>query len=489
MNPFEKLRMAAQAVRQALPEQSSWSTPETRQAERWLEAGKNQEAERLLVYVVNELKARTTIKPQHGHVLLCLAIAQFRQDKFQDAWITADAVRELLSAPKVKPGADLAAALDLLGRIKDHEGEPEAALKFFAEALETQKQILPADVAAIVERSCRLAAALERCGRLGDAVEVLESAIERADQVLGNVHPATADCLIELGKIESERGRHAAALAHLERALKIHQELHGMDSEVVVRDLQMLAIAAQAAQDLEAAVGYYERALNLRERQLGGSSEEVADILVNLAGVHSDLGRYGPAMELLQQAVGRLEAERSPALMTALEKLGAVYTVVGRYEDAHRSLQKARKLYEQDPERYYHALQANAELLAEIQPFLPVRTAPEIPIFRETPAAAAETVHPQAPVTPVEAHVAVPAVSPLPVATVPLAAVAGPQLTPHLAGSGKTPAGTAHPEHAPPPPITPLRTITRSTAPAHRGGRFSGWEELDFDVLAQPLSE
>jgi len=371
MSTFERLRMAAQAVRQAMPEASVWSTAESREAERLLESGKLLEAERLFLRLISDLKARSAIRPPHGHVLMCLATTQFRLNKTKDAWITADAVRELLSGPKLKPTSDLSASLDLLGRIKLEDENLEEAQEFFQKALETQKAVLPLDVPLIVERSCHLAGSLQRQGSLDEAVSVLESALERADHSLGGVHPAIADCLIAMGECESERGRHATARNYLERALKIHQELHGMESEVAVRDLHMLAVAAQGAEDLEAAIGYYEKALGLRERQLGASAVGSADILMKIATVQTDMGRYGPAMELLQQAVGKLEGARDPALTQALERLGEVYAACGRYEDADVSLRKARKLYQEDPNQYAAALQANTIMLARLQTYLP----------------------------------------------------------------------------------------------------------------------
>ncbi|MCC6393298.1 MAG: tetratricopeptide repeat protein [Bryobacterales bacterium] len=378
MSTFEKLRLAAQAVRQVMPEAKVWSSPESREGESLLDAGKFQEAERCFLRVAGELKSRSAIRPPHGHVLVCLATAQFKLNKFRDAWITADAVRELLTGQKQKPSTPLSGALDLLGRMKAEEGELDEALELFTEALETQKAVLPLDVPAIVGRTCHLAGAMQRKGRLDEAVSMLETVLDQADRSLGKVHPATADCLIQLGECETERGRHATARAHLERALRIHQELNGVESETAIRDLHLLAVAAQAAEDLEAAVGYYETALALRERQLGASATGSAEILMKIAGVQTDMGRYGPAMELLQQAVGKLEGVRDPGLSHALERLGEVYAACGRFEDADVSLRKARRLYEQNPNYYAAALEANTRMLGRIQTYLPKGEQPSI---------------------------------------------------------------------------------------------------------------
>lgn len=371
MSTFEKLRLAAQAVRQVMPEAKVWSSAESREGESLLEAGKFHEAERCFLRIVGDLKARAAIRPPHGHVLVCLATAQFKLNKFRDAWITADAVRELLSGQKQKPSTPLSSSLDLLGRMKAEEGELDEALELFTEALETQKAVLPLDVPAIVDRTCHLAGAMQRKGRLDEATGLLETVLDQADHSLGKVHPATADCLIQLGECETERGRHATARGYLERALRIHQELNGAESETSIRDLHLLAVAAQAAEDLEAAVGYYETALALRERQLGASASGSAEILMKIAGVQTDMGRYGPAMELLQQAVGKLEGVRDPGLSQALERLGEVYAACGRFEDADVSLRKARRLYEQNPNYYAAALEANTRMLGRIQAYLP----------------------------------------------------------------------------------------------------------------------
>lgn len=98
-------------------------------------------------------------------------------------------------------------------------------------------------------------------------------------------------------------------------------------------------------------------------------------LLVSLADVHSTEGRSARALELLQQAVPRLEGARDERVASALNNLGVVYLQHGRYEDAISSLRKARKHWEKAPEKNREELEANSQLLEEMGNYLSLEQA------------------------------------------------------------------------------------------------------------------
>lgn len=401
MNPLAKLRLAAKAVREAIPSQSLLP-PESREGERLLEAGKFAEAEECLRGLLRNAELPRGLRPYHAHTFVCLAKAQLELHKLVDARVSAERALEALGGERAKPCTDLAAAQQVLGRIWQEAGDLAQAGEILRTALETQESASPVDVPAIVERSLHLAQVLEEMEELDEAHQVLEKAHERAEKTLGDSHAVTANCLIELGQCESARGNHEAAHQHLKRALEIHCEMHGFSGEVVIRDLQLIAAASQAAEDFQTAAEYYERALSMRERQLGGAARESAEIMMNLAGVESEMGRFGRAAELLQQAVSKLEVERQANVGEALEKLGVVYMLSGRFRDADSSIARARRFYELNPERYRHAIKTNEEIAAQLRSYYRVEL-PRAGEERKPPPQ--QTQLPPAPALPAALHI------------------------------------------------------------------------------------
>jgi tetratricopeptide (TPR) repeat protein len=134
---------------------------------------------------------------------------------------------------------------------------------------------------------------------------------------------------------------------------------------------EKLGSICQQQGDYPAAVSYLEKALNVKEHQVGGDSSELALLLVALADLYTLIGRLAPALELLQQAVGKLGPSKDSNLAGALEKLAAMYVRTGRYQDAADCYQRAFDFWSADPETYGERITANRQAVQELLPLLP----------------------------------------------------------------------------------------------------------------------
>lgn len=380
MNPLEKLRSAAQAVREALPDQRRWTAPEVRAGERYLEQNRFHEAEQCLSRLLGELDENDAVRPHHGRLLVCLASAQIGLGWLAAAKQTAERTIALLGEERLRPSSDLSAAQELMGRIALEQGDEASSVEWLRRALRTQEDVRPLDVPAIAARAIALAGLLELTGADAEATELLQGTLERTEATLGDLHPLTAHCLSELGTCQSHCGFHEDAMRNLERALHIQQTLATHDDAAVVEVLKSMAAAATASGDFEGAAGYFQRALNLLERQLGGNAGNSVEILMSLAGVESEMGHFGRATERLQQAISKAEVERLANLPKALEKLAVVYMLSGRLTDAGASLARARGFYEANPGQYRLEIAANEEIHTQLRSYYQVeKVAPEAP--------------------------------------------------------------------------------------------------------------
>ncbi|MDX2150966.1 MAG: tetratricopeptide repeat protein [Bryobacteraceae bacterium] len=359
------MKWAAQAVRHNLPSWLDAGPADAREGERLLESGNYAAAEAALLQVVAALKARSIGGRRHAKILLALAQSQARQNKRADATRTAEAALDLLTGPRERPSAEMAVCLDLMAGLVREE-DAQKATAHLRKALEIERKIRPRNMGMIVERLRNLASILQDTDQPQEARDLHREALTIATEEFGEDHATTAACMVDLGKALSSCGEHEAARKSVQDAIDLYAGLFGSASEEVASTMQVMGTIYRAEGDLEKAINCYERALAMRERQLGSNAAELGVLLMSLAGANSDMGRYGPAVELMQQAVGRLEGAKDHRLAPALENLGNVYVLCGRFEDAVSSLQRARNIWKRDAERYSAELDLNAGLISNI---------------------------------------------------------------------------------------------------------------------------
>lgn len=369
MLPFERFK---KAVRDALPKtsRSDRPPPSSQKADTLLAAGEFAEAEALLLDSVDSLKSQPSAKRRYSRALLQLATAQWKQNKGAEAKANAEAAYELLS--NANQAAEFNECLELRGNIAfDFENDAASAASWFERSLEGKEQNSARDADAIARICRRLASALSKSGDHERAKVTTTRALDALSNAHGPEDLRVGECLLDVGRCETALGNTGAAMEAVDRALKIYETRCGSDSEEVAKVLQEMAKICQSSGDLEKALACYDRALKMRERQLGGKTTDLAQLLVNLGSVQSLLGRYGPAVEALQQAVMRLEGRNDDSLGSALDSLANAYVGFGRFEDAVTCVRRSRTIWESAPDQYQQALQVNGDMLRDIAEYLP----------------------------------------------------------------------------------------------------------------------
>ena len=93
-----------------------------------------------------------------------------------------------------------------------------------------------------------------------------------------------------------------------------------------------------------------QRALSIREQQLGPLHSDVADSLNSVANLYMDQGKYEQAEPLLQRALSIREQQLGPLHLDAahsLNDLALLYQRQGKYEQAEPLYQRSYAIYEQ----------------------------------------------------------------------------------------------------------------------------------------------
>ena len=179
-----------------------------------------------------------------------------------------------------------------------------------------------------------------------DGIPALEKAIGLFEQLTARVDVETAGVLSETG-ISSHRAaaRREHAQRCLRRALRIHEREHGANSLEAVRDLrQLLAGSHEEAGDIESAASLYERALELKDRIIGGDEEELAEMQLGVAGLYIDWEIIRAPVSVM--CIGTFKWKRARALPSPMSCWPTSRSIPAASRDALAELERAGKAWE-----------------------------------------------------------------------------------------------------------------------------------------------
>ena len=214
------------------------------------------------------------------------------------------------------------------------------------------------------------AAVLFGAGKLVEAAELYERAIEKRTAASSADHPEVARLTGALANLRYRLGDHAEARALHEQSLAIRESALSPDHPEVARGLNNLANVLTEAGELEGSRALHLRALEIRRKAFGDAHKEVAQTLGNLAAVESLLGEEERAVERLRLAIRILEhlGIRDATLARMLGNLAAFRG--GRAEHleeaealARRGIQVFEEVVGRDHFNVAHSLDGLADIL------------------------------------------------------------------------------------------------------------------------------
>ncbi len=147
-----------------------------------------------------------------------------------------------------------------------------------------------------------------------------------------------------------ERGRYTEAEPLYQRALRIREQQLGPQHPDVGQSLNRLGILYHDQGRYAEAVPFYQRALHIWEQQLGPEHPKVGYPLNNLANLYKDQGMYAEAEPLHQRALHIFEQQLGPEhpnVAQSLSNLANLYESQGKYAEAEPLYQRALRIWEQ----------------------------------------------------------------------------------------------------------------------------------------------
>jgi CHAT domain-containing protein/tetratricopeptide (TPR) repeat protein len=191
--------------------------------------------------------------------------------------------------------------------------------------------------------------ALQKAGKLAEAVKVQEKLVEKVKQLFGPDDTSTAAQINNLAELYRAVGRYAKAEPLFQRSVKIAEARLGKDHPSVATALNNLGSLYQTMGQYAKAEPLYQRSLEIREIRLGKDHPDVAGSLNNLAGLYKDRGEHAKAEPLYRRSLTIYEARLGtdhPLVAIALNNLALLYQDMGQYAKAEPLYQRSLEIRE-----------------------------------------------------------------------------------------------------------------------------------------------
>jgi serine/threonine-protein kinase len=230
-----------------------------------------------------------------------------------------------------------------LGGIYAMLGRLDQADSLLSSALERRRALLGPEHADVAKSLVSLGLLRVDQARLDEAERLVREGLEMARRDLPPRHPVVVEATGALGKVLEERGEYEQAIPLLEETVRFNST-SGRDSPELGASMSELANAHYYAGHYDVSDSLNRAVLAMSRRLFGDRHPLVAEDLINLGAIQSELGRYGEAERLYRQA---LEITRSwygpdhPRVASNLTMLGRALVYENRFDEAATLLHQA----------------------------------------------------------------------------------------------------------------------------------------------------
>lgn len=204
-----------------------------------------------------------------------------------------DAVRIIQSLEDYQDASLIDAFLgmaDLMNAMSSYD----KALDHYKQCLETQKSLLGDAHDDIATTLYLMAVVMRNMGSHPEALDLLSKGLVMLVELNGEAHPAVGDVYEMMGFVEAKRGNLDTAQRRLNDALKVRKSLSDQLKEADT--LTNLGNLYRERNEFDLAVQSYNDCLNIRIAVLGRKNQSVADALMALGNVESDMGNPEAAL-------------------------------------------------------------------------------------------------------------------------------------------------------------------------------------------------
>jgi serine/threonine-protein kinase len=206
-----------------------------------------------------------------------------------------------------------------------------------------QARLLDSDPATQAELFQTLGEIQMHLGRFADADSLLSAALERRRLLLGTEHPDVAAALVALGLLRVAQADYDEAERLVREGLDITRRTRPRTHPAVARALVALGEVQVSRGQYDDAIAILDEAMALRDAD-APEDLDLAMAFHELANVHFYAGHYAESDSLNRRVLDisrRLLGDRHPSLADNLVNLGAIRSQLGQHEEAERWFREA----------------------------------------------------------------------------------------------------------------------------------------------------
>ena len=271
-------------------------------------------------------------------------------------WVLADGVGRSFRGPErananigvAKEQVLVLGAIDLLGSLYINQGKLAEAEQMYERALQGKEQTLGAEHTSTLDTVNNLGNLYFDQDQLLKAKQMYERALQGKEQALGAKHTSTLNTVNNLGTLYANQGQLVKAEQMYKRALQGTEQALGTKHTSTLDIVNNLGALYFDQGKLVKAEQMYKRALQGKEQALGAEHTSTLDIVNNLGNLYFDQDQlvkakhmYERALQGKEQALG---AEHTSTLDT-VNNLGVLYANQGKLAKAEQMYERALKGY------------------------------------------------------------------------------------------------------------------------------------------------
>jgi len=208
----------------------------------------------------------------------------------------------------------VASILNKLGNLYYEMGDSDAAFEMYREGLAVERIVLDSNHPNIAVTLSNIGQICKQRGDFAGALRLYEEAlvIQTAPTTTSDIlDPSVAVTLSNIGLIHYQTKKYAAALELYQEALRIRRELFGENSLDVASCLNSIGLVLFKLGLAEMAYQSFAESLRIRRHVQGQSHRDIAIIMYNIATIHLELGNDDESVADVLMAIGNVQSDMS----------------------------------------------------------------------------------------------------------------------------------------------------------------------------------
>jgi CHAT domain-containing protein/Tfp pilus assembly protein PilF len=181
-------------------------------------------------------------------------------------------------------------------------------------------------------------------GKYNDAEEIFKSTMALAEGQLPEIHDFRAQIYNNLGNVYLYKGQYDSALEYYQKDLTISLQLYGEQNAGVASSYYNMGIVYDIRGDYEKALSYYEKSLDIKIATLGANHPNVAKNYNGIAIVYAYLGDSQRSILYFEKALNSRRSsygEKHPLVAESYNNLGVIYERIRDYQNAEKFYTRA----------------------------------------------------------------------------------------------------------------------------------------------------